>query len=183
MLATMRRRRGAEQSHLKYKWEQRTIFLARKPEDQLTPNPNQMEVELMPITKEFTIHMEDRPGTMAKLLRSLADRGVNIVAVACVPEEKGKSIGRLVTDNPTMTKTVFDSERTPYTETEVVQIKLPHRPGALASAAEKLAEKNINIDYTYGGVEKGAIAPFLIFGVADVKQAAKILEEAAFAAA
>jgi hypothetical protein len=142
-----------------------------------------MEVELMPITKEFTVHMEDRPGTMAKLLRALADRGVNIVAIACFPEEKGKSIGRLVTDNPITTKTVFDSEHIPYTETQVVQIKFPHRPGALASAAEKLAENNINIDYTYGGVELGAIAPFLIFGVADVKQAAKILEEVVFIAA
>ena len=137
----------------------------------------------MPVTKEFTIHMEDRPGAMGKLFRALADRGVNIVAFACVPEEKGKSIGRFVTDKPIATKTVFESEHTPYTETEVVQIKLPHRPGVLASAAEKLAENNININYAYGGVEAGAIAPFLIFGVSEVKRAAKILEEVAFVAA
>ncbi len=137
----------------------------------------------MPVTKEFTIHMEDRPGAMGKLFRALADRGVNIVAFACVPDEKDKSIGRLVTDNTTATRTVFDSEHTPYTETEVVQIKLPHRPGALANAALKLGESNINIKYAYGGVEAGAIAPFIIFGVAEVKQAAKILEEVVFAAA
>ncbi len=30
----------------------------------------------MPTTKEFTIHMEDRPGTLGKLCRALADRNV-----------------------------------------------------------------------------------------------------------
>ncbi len=137
----------------------------------------------MPVTKEFTIHMEDRPGTMGKLFRALADRGVNIVAFACVPEEKGKSIGRLVTDNPTATRTVFESEHLNFAETQVVQIKLHHRPGALATAALKLGENNLNIKYAYGGVEAGAIAPLIIFGVAEVDQAVKILEEVVFAAA
>jgi hypothetical protein len=137
----------------------------------------------MPATKEFTIHLEDRPGTLGKLCRALADRGVNIVAFQSFPEEKSKSTVRLVTDNPTITKTVLDSERTTHKETEVAQTKLPHRPGALATAAAKLGEGKINIDYAYAGIEPGTNAPVVIFGVAEVRQAAKILDEAAVAAA
>jgi hypothetical protein len=137
----------------------------------------------MPATKEFTIHLEDRPGTLGKLCRALADRGVNIVAFQSFPEEKGKSTVRLVTDNPTTTKTVLDSERTIHKEAEVAQTKLPHRPGALATAAAKLGEGKINISYAYAGIEPGTNAPVVIFGVAEVGQAAKILDEVAAAAA
>jgi len=34
----------------------------------------------MPKAKEFAIRMEDRPGTLGKVLPVLADRGVNILA-------------------------------------------------------------------------------------------------------
>lgn len=39
------------------------------------------EVPAMPVTKEFTVLMEDRPGTLGKVCRALADRNVNILAL------------------------------------------------------------------------------------------------------
>ncbi len=137
----------------------------------------------MPTVKEFTIHMEDRPGVLGKLCRGLADRGVNIVAFQSFPEQKGKSTLRFVTDNPTTTKTVLDTERTPYIETQVAQVTLAHRPGMLANAASKLGEGNININYAYAGIDPGNNRPVVIFGVAEVTQATRMLEEIAAAAA
>ncbi len=137
----------------------------------------------MPTTKEFTIHMEDRPGTLGKLCRALADRGVNIVAFQAFPEVKGKSTIRLVTDNPTMAKTVLDTEHTTHTETQVAQTTLPHRPGSLAKAAARLGEANLNINYAYAGISPGTNSPVVIFGVAEVEKATKILDEVAAAAA
>ncbi len=136
----------------------------------------------MPTTKEFTVHMEDRPGTLGKFCRALADRGVNILAFQSGSFE-GKSLVRLVVDNPTTAKTVLDSQRVTYTEAQVAQVKLPHRPGELARVASRLGEANINIDYAYGGVEPDTNAPILIFGVKEVSQAAAILDETAAAAA
>jgi len=137
----------------------------------------------MPTMKEFTIHVEDRPGTLAKLCRSLADRGVNIVAFQAFPHGKDKSTVRLVTDNPTMTKTILESEHTSHTETQIAHTKLPHRPGSLARSAAKLGEANININYAYSGMEPGTNMPVVIFGVAEVDRATKILDEVAAAAA
>jgi len=136
----------------------------------------------MPITKEFTIKVEDRPGTLGKFSRALADRGVNILAFQSFPAE-GKSTVRLVVDNPTTAKTVLDSQRLTSTEADVAQIRLAHKPGELARVAARLGEANINIDYAYGGVDPGTNAPIMIFGVKDVARAAKILDEAAAAAA
>jgi len=136
----------------------------------------------MPTSKEFAIRMEDRPGILGKFCRALADRGVNILAFQSVPFE-GKSLVRLVVDNPATAKTVIDSEQLACTETEVAQVKLPHRPGELARAASRLGEANININYAYVGVEPGTNAPLLIFGVAEVARAVAILEQATAAAA
>ena len=71
----------------------------------------------MPVTKEFTVLMEDRPSTLGKVCQSLADREVNILALQSFP------IGG---------KSVLDSERLTYVEAEIVQSKLPHRPGEIA---------------------------------------------------
>ncbi len=130
----------------------------------------------MPKTKEFTVQMEDRPGTLGKFSRALADRGVNILAFQSFPSE-GKSLVRLVVDNPTTAKTVIEGQRLTHTEAEVAQIKLPHRPGELARAASRLGEANININYAYVGIEPGTNTPLLFFGVADVARAVSALDE------
>ena len=132
----------------------------------------------MPKSKEFAIRMEDRPGTLGKVCRALADRGVSILAFQSLPSG-GESLVRLVVDNPTTAKTVLDTQRLNYTEAEVVQVKLAHRPGELARAASRLGDANIN--YAYCGVEAGTNAPLLIFGVAEVGRALTILEQVAAA--
>ncbi len=136
----------------------------------------------MPSNKEFAIRMDDRPGTLGRVCRALGDRGVNILAFQSLPSE-GKSLVHIVVDNPATAKTVLDTERLTYTEGEVAQVKLPHRPGELARAASRLGEANININHAYCGLEPGTNTPLLIFGVADVGRAVTILDQAATAAA
>jgi len=136
----------------------------------------------MPVTKEFTVLMEDQPGTLGKVCRTLADRGVNILALQSFPIG-GKSVTRIVADNPTAAKAVLESEKLTCTEADVVQVKLSHRPGEVARVASRLGEANININYAYCGLESGGNAPLMFFGVSEVSKAAPILEQAAAAAA
>ncbi len=135
----------------------------------------------MPETKEFSIRMEDEPGALGKICRALADAKVNILAFQSIPSEK-KSVVRFVVDNPTTAKSVLDTQKLKYTEAEVAQIRLPHRPGELARAASQLGEAEININYAYCGIEPSGNEPLLIFGVADVGRAVTILDKAAAAA-
>jgi hypothetical protein len=123
----------------------------------------------------------DRPGTLGKLCRALADRNVNILAFQSIPLE-GESLVHLVVNDPATAKQILDSEGLRYIETDVVQVKLRNRPGTLASVAAKLGEANINIKYAYCGVDPDANAPLLVFGVAEVAKAAKVLEQIALAA-
>src|SRR5215510_2019538 len=73
----------------------------------------------MPTSKEFAIRLEDRPGTLAKLTKALADKGVNIVGFQSTPTEGKNSQVRFVVDNPSTAKNVLDTERVTYTENEV----------------------------------------------------------------
>ncbi|HVH72104.1 MAG TPA: ACT domain-containing protein [Candidatus Dormibacteraeota bacterium] len=134
----------------------------------------------MTTAKEYTLTMDDRPGTLGKICRALSERNVNIVAAQSFPSS-GKSTTRFVFDDPTKARSVLDSERVTYTETEVVNVSLAHRPGELARAARKLGDASININYLYCGVEPKTNAPLIIFGVADVGKAAPLLEQAAAA--
>jgi hypothetical protein len=136
----------------------------------------------MPTTKEFSIRLQDKPGTLGEICRVLAKGGVNILAFQSLPSE-GKGIVRFVVDNPTTAKSILDGQKLPYTETEVAQVKFLHRPGELARAASQLGEADINIDYSYSGIDPGTNAPLLIFGVANAARAAKILEKVSATAA
>lgn len=136
----------------------------------------------MPITKEFIVLTEDRPSTLGKVCRALADREVNVLALQSSRIE-GKSVTRFIVDNPKTAKIVLHGEGLTFVETEIVQIKIQHRPGEIARLASRLGEAHIFIDYAYCGLEPDTNAPLVFFGVAEVGKAARILEQAARAAA
>jgi len=136
----------------------------------------------MPINEELTIRMDNRPGSLGKVCRALAERGVNILAFQSIPSEKTILVC-MVVDNPAAAKTSLDYAGISYTEGEVAEVKLPHGPGALARAASKLGDANINIHYAYCGVEPTTNATLVIFGVSEVGRAATILDQTAAAAA
>jgi hypothetical protein len=141
----------------------------------------QKEDPNMPIMKEFTIRLEDRPGTLGKLCQTLGEENINILAYQQFPHEKGQGSVRLVVDNPDKTRATLDRQRADYRENEVAKVVLTNRPGELARVASRLGDQGINIDYGYSGAEPGANASFLILGVAEVSKALKLVEQAAAA--
>ena len=48
----------------------------------------------MPASKELTIRLEDRPGTLGNACRALADRKVNILAFQSIPGEGTSTLSR-----------------------------------------------------------------------------------------
>ena len=105
--------------------------------------------------KEFTVTIEDKPGALGKCFRALADRGVNILAFQSYVEER-ESLVRFLADDPASAKAVLGGLRMIFEETDVAVVRLPHRPGELARAASRLGENQINIDYSYCGLEPGS---------------------------
>jgi len=132
----------------------------------------------MPRSKEFTVKIEDKPGALGRCFAALGDRGVTVVAFQSYVEE-GESIARFVADDMAAAKAVLGQLRMIFEITDVVTVRLQHRPGALGRAAKRLGEKQINIDYSYCGSEPGSPLGLLVFGVDDLNTAAAALDELA----
>jgi hypothetical protein len=132
----------------------------------------------MPKLKEFTVTIEDKPGALGKCFLALAERGVNILAFQSYVEE-GESLARLLVDDPASAKAVLGSLGMNFEETEVAAVRLPHRPGELGRAASRLGEEQINIDYSYCGLEPGSTSVLVAFGVDNLTRAASLLDELA----
>jgi hypothetical protein len=132
----------------------------------------------MPKVKEFTVTIEDKPGALGRCFFALAERGLNVLAFQSYVEE-GESLTRFVVDDPAGAKAVLGGLRMIFEETEAVLVKLPHRPGELGRAAAHLGEKQVNIDYSYCGLEPGSAEALLIFGVDNLSKAVKALDELA----
>lgn len=136
----------------------------------------------MPKAKEFTVTIEDKPGALGKCFAALAERGVNILALQSYVEH-GESLARFVVDDPATANKVLGGLRMIFEETEVALVRLPHRPGALGRAASRLGEKQINIEYSYCGLEPGSSLALLVFGVDSLTKAVTALDELAAAEA
>ena len=128
--------------------------------------------------KEFTVTILDKPGALGSFCLALGERGVNILAFQSYVEE-GESLARLLVDNPATAKAVLGSLRMNFEETDVAIVRLAHRPGELGRAASRLGEKQINIDYSYCGLEPGSTLALVVFGVDKLTQAANLLDELA----
>ncbi|MBZ5503468.1 MAG: hypothetical protein LAN59_14760 [Acidobacteriia bacterium] len=128
--------------------------------------------------KEFTVTIEDKPGALGKCFLALAERGVNILAFQSYVEE-GESLVRFLADDMASAKAVLGDLHMIFEETDVAVVRLAQRPGELGRAASRLGEKQINIDYSYCGLEPGSPLVLLVFGVDNLTKAATLLDELA----
>jgi hypothetical protein len=129
----------------------------------------------MPKASEFTVTIEDKPGALGKCFLALAERGVNILAFQSYVEE-GESLARLLVDDPASASAVLGGLSMNFEETEVAIVRLAHRPGELGRAASRLGVQQINIDYSYCGVEPGSTRVLVVFGVDNLTRAANLLD-------
>lgn len=132
----------------------------------------------MPKMREFTVTIEDEPGALGKFFLALAERGVNVLAFQSYVEE-GESLARIVVDKPAVAKTVLGGLGMIFEETEAAVVSLSHRPGALGRAAARLGQEQINIDYSYCGMEPGSAKALIVIGVDNLSKAANLLDQLA----
>jgi hypothetical protein len=127
-------------------------------------------------SKEFTVTIEDKPGALGRCFRSLAEKGVNILAFQSYVEE-GESLMRMIVSDSATAKAALGGQRMIFEETEAAVVALEHKPGELGRAAVKLGELGVNIYYSYCGQRSGEQKMLVVFGVDDIVKAAKGLDE------
>jgi hypothetical protein len=125
---------------------------------------------------QFSVFLVNKPGVLAQVARALAQAKQNIVAMTLVDSQE-HGVLRMVIADAAEARAVLAKLNLPMTETEVVCLDLPNRPGALADVAMLLGENHININYAYvtSGAPGGRTTG--IFKVADLAKAQHVLKK------
>lgn len=128
------------------------------------------------LASQHSVFLVNKPGVLAQVTRALADAKVNIVAMTLVDSQE-HGVLRVVAANPDVARETLARLNLPMTQTEVLCIELPNRPGALADVANLLGTNHININYAYctSGAPGGRTTG--VFKVADQNKALKLLSE------
>ena len=102
----------------------------------------------MPIHKQLSVFLENRPGALAQICGILSEADINIRALS-VHDTVDNAVVRLIVDNPTKALLLLEQEELYILEQNVVILYVDNRPGILARIAEQLAHADINISYAY----------------------------------
>ncbi len=132
----------------------------------------------MEFVHEVTAYLENKPGRLAKICSALAQEKIDIRALS-VMETDGPSVLRFVTSDLDSTKAVLTSIGTEYRITEVLEVPMENRTGALAKLLEHLAEEHINVEYAYVSTGTTPGKSLGIFHTSNPKRAMQVLAEPA----
>lgn len=127
----------------------------------------------MPIMKQLSIFLENKPGVLGTFCEELAANEINILGLS-VSDTVDHAVVRVLCDNSKKACTVLGDAGMLVVETDVLVVDLPDKPGILAQVAKKLAKAKINIEYAYGTAE--ASGGKLVLRVSDAKKALTLLK-------
>ncbi len=102
----------------------------------------------MPIQKQLSVFMPNRPGCMARACAVLSEANINVRALA-VHDTVDNSVVRFLVDQPTKALLLLEQEGLYVLEQEVVVLEISNEKGALTRLCQTLAEADINIAYAY----------------------------------
>ena len=119
-------------------------------------------------TKQFTISIENRPGTVAEIARTLGSAKVNILALLGTVQGPQATTGtvELVVEDARRAKKALDGAGVTYKETAAEECELPNKPGALAECLDKLAAKGVNLNSICATASKGGRKAVVVYTVA-----------------
>ncbi len=99
---------------------------------------------------EFTVNLENHPGTLASLGEALGKARVNIDAIHGMPNADGSLvIFQFLVDNPQKAAETLEKNGFAYTTREVLIVNILDAPGTLGDVALVMAHAGINIDAVY----------------------------------
>jgi hypothetical protein len=100
------------------------------------------------MAKDAIVRINNQPGELARVTKSVADKGINIEAIIATVEGADAVI-HLVTSDHQRTINTLREQQLEVQETKVVVVEALHRPGLLQHITEKLARENMDLFYLY----------------------------------
>ena len=122
-------------------------------------------------TKLFTIAIDNQPGAVAAIARTLGDAKVNILSLLGTAQGAGGSV-QLIVEDARRAKKALDAARIAYQETPAEQYELPNKAGSLAQCLNQLAAKGVNMNSICAMAAKGGRKAVVVYTVEAAAKAA-----------
>ncbi len=124
--------------------------------------------------KQISLFVENKPGRMAKVSKTLSDAGVNIRALT-IAEAGDFGVIRMVVDEPEKGYGMLKQNGFTVSMTDVLAVEMEDSPGGLYKIVDTLGQNNINVDYAYAFVTAKAQKAMLIIRVDEIEAARRVL--------
>ena len=126
---------------------------------------------------QFSVFLANKPGVLSQIFNELARAKINITTIAMM-DSMEHGVLRMIVDDPPQAKVLLKRINVPYTDTDVLTVTLPNRPGAAADLCDRLSVAHIHIGYMYctAGARGGKTT--VVIKVPSIKKAVKVLEGA-----
>ena len=125
---------------------------------------------------QISVFLENKSGRLAEVTSALAKAGVNVRALS-LAETIDYGVLRLIVDTPAEARKTLSEAGFTVTETEVIAVEMPDRPGGLAGIVDLVTRSGLNIEYLYAFVGQRGENAVVIFRIDDVEAAVAALQQ------
>ncbi len=129
------------------------------------------------LLKQVSVFLENRPGALAEVTRTLATAGVNLRALM-IAETERFGIMRIITDDVDAALAALAARRITTRTTDVVGAVVPDRAGGLAQLLEVFDGTAVSIEYMYAELSGGTGGALLIMKLTPADEAVALLKSA-----
>lgn len=126
--------------------------------------------------KQISIFLENKSGRLAQVTKVLADSGINLRALSLADTADFGILRIIVNDVEKAHKVLKDSGYT-LSETDVIAVEVPDRPGGLANILDGLWKAGLSVEYMYAFVRSSGDNAVMIFRFEDTDKAIHVLKE------
>ena len=110
--------------------------------------------------QQLSVFLENREGRLDEVLKVLAEKDVNIVALSLADTTEFGML-RMIVSDPHMGRAALKAAGITAMLTDVVAIRVPHATGSLSKAIHQLVEGEVNLEYMYAFANGGDAAAVL----------------------
>lgn len=129
--------------------------------------------------REISLTLPNRPGTLAKVARILANERINVAAIG-VDSAAGKGRVRLIVSDPDRALGLLSRGGFEVEVREMIAVRLEDRAGSFLRVLDSLAAGKVNVQSVAILVAREGNQPLVALSTNDLVKTRKILEKAGF---
>ena len=125
---------------------------------------------------QISVFLENKKGRLLEVCSLLGEGGINIRALT-IAESEGYGVLRMVVNKPEEAMRLLKGKAFVANLTDIVAVQVEDKPGGLAKILKIINDRDINVEYMYGFVEKFSDRALMVFRFEDADGAIAALTE------